>query len=306
LLEWLIDVNDNKTVDNNRKLWNNSSRPESGSFMRAPDFLRVYPPSVPVPGPKLWLLMRDGALLVQEGDQIQPLEGEDDPRGKRVLSSPLYLGLLDGKPCLADDLAANDTEPGGTRLVSLRSAYGVFDDALFSLAGYAVQMLHWRRTSGYCPVCGHMTEARAGDWGRKCPHCGHVSYPHVSPAVLILVHDGANRILLGHKPGWGARYSILAGFVEPGEQLEECVVREAKEEAGIDVADLVYRGSQPWPYPHQLMVGFSARFVGGELRADAEELDDAQWFTAETMPELPSAVSLSRQMIDAWIADQQK
>ena len=118
--------------------------------------------------------------------------------------------------------------------------------------------------------------------------------------MLILVYDDAGRILLGHKPGWGARYSILAGFTEPGESLEDCVRREVREEADVSVTDLAYAGSQPWPYPHQLMIGFTARYAGGEVRADAEELDDARWFTRETLPELPSAVSLSRQMIEVW------
>lgn len=268
-------------------------------------FIRAYPPSQPPPGPSLWLLMREGNVLVQENEGGTTLiESETDPRGSHYAAAPLFLGTLNGVSILADDLGPEDVLPARTDLRSLRVLFGVLDEDQYALVGYAMQMLYWRRTSGFCPVCGHETEARAHDWGRHCPNCGHVAYPHVSPAVLILVHDGAQRILLGHKPGWGARYSILAGFVEPGEALEECVQREALEEAGIAVDSLEYAGSQPWPYPHQLMVGFWARYVGGNLHADAEELDDVRWFTVDDLPDLPGAVSLSRQMIDAWIAAQ--
>jgi len=119
--------------------------------------------------------------------------------------------------------------------------------------------------------------------------------------VLALVHDGGDRILLASKPGWGDRYSILAGFVLPGESVEECVHREVAEEVSVAITDLRYEGSQPWPFPHQLMIGFSARYVSGEIGLDEEELDRAAWFHVRDLPGLPPPVSLSRQMIDAWV-----
>ena len=130
------------------------------------------------------------------------------------------------------------------------------------------------------------------------------------PAVLV--HDGADRALLAHKPGWGKRYSILAGFVEPGESLEQCVVRETEEEIGVAVTDLVYVGSQPWPFPSQLMIGFTARCAASAdgddacLRLDEQELDHAAWFSANALPELPPPFSLSRQIIDAWTAGRRR
>ena len=269
----------------------------------APRFLRAYPPARPATGPAFWLPFRGGDLLVRTGDGPPRLH-RGDGNSVDVLDcrSPLYLGDLDGIPCLAADCDADGGEevPDGWAAFSLRALFGQLGEAEYGLAGYASQMLYWQRTSGFCPVCGHTTEPKDGDWGRQCPNCGHVVYPHVTPATLILIHDGP-RLLLAHKPGWGSRYSILAGFVEPGESLEECVRREVREEVGVELAELAYAGSQPWPYPHQLMVGFTANYAGGAIEVDGVELDHAEWFTRETLPDLPPAPSLSRQMINAWV-----
>lgn len=269
----------------------------------SPTFVHAYPPAHPAPDPAIWLVFHKGDLLVRGEDQSRLPQGNGSSVEALSLRATLYLGTLDGTPCLAADFDSDLEVPEGWAAVSLRALFGQLSEAEYMLAGYASQVLYWRRTSGFCPVCGHRTEAREGDWGRLCSECGHVSYPHVTPATLILVHDGP-RLLLAHKPGWGTRYSILAGFVEPGESLEECVRREVREETGIEVTELAYAGSQPWPYPHQLMVGFTALYADGEIQVDGVELDHADWFTADALPDLPPAVSLSRQMIDAWIAGQ--
>ena len=268
------------------------------------EFVRAYPPARLDPGPALWLPFVKGELLTRsEGGAVLLHHGDRDSVAMLDLSDPLYLGTLGGVPCLAAESDPDDGIPDGWAATSLRALFGQVSEAEYALAGYASQMLYWRRTSGFCPVCGHRTEPRGGDWGRLCPHCGHVAYPHISPATLILIHDGP-RLLLAQKPGWGTRYSILAGFVEPNESLEDCVRRETREEAGLEITDLTYAGSQPWPYPHQLMVGFTARYAGGEIVIDEAELERAAWFEVASLPDLPPPVSLSRQMIDAWIATQ--
>ena len=270
--------------------------------MTEPTFVRAYPSAQPAPGAARWLLFRDGALLLRESeDGLTLLRTQDLPAEARP-DGPVYLGTLGGVPCLAAEIAPDAPIPSGLTALSLRALYGKLSETEYALAGYASQILYWRRTSRFCPVCGHATEDRAGDWGRLCPQCGHVGYPRVSPAVLILVHDG-EKILLAHKPGWGNRFSILAGFVEPSESLEECVRREVLEEVRVTVTDLVYTGSQAWPFPHQLMVGFTARYLDGAIQVDENELDEARWFCADALPDLPSPVSLSRQMIDAWVAE---
>lgn len=258
-------------------------------------------------------LLRDTAARLRclPVDDEFCLRGRGDGPGEELSlplarPQPLCLGTLDGIPVLACEVrgeaAHEPVIPASIRSVGLRALYGQVSDEEYGLAGYAAQLLYWERTSGFCSVCGNRTEGMDGVWARRCVACGHSAYPPVSPAVLILVHDGAERILLAHKPGWGKRFSILAGFVEPGESLEECVAREALEEAGVEVTDLAYFGSQPWPYPHQVMIGFTARCPAPDtaLRLDETELDDARWFRAEELPELPAPLSLSRRMIDAW------
>ena len=268
----------------------------------SPDLIRAYPPAQPEPGPALWLPFYRGEVLTQTSADggLRMHHGTQSSVEALNLRPPLYLGTLDGTPCLTAEADPDTDLPDGWTPVSLRGLFGKVSDAEYSLAGYASQILYWRRTSVFCPVCGHRTEAKNGDWGRHCPECGHSGYPHLSPATLILVQDGP-RLLLAQKPGWGTRWSILAGFVEPGESLEECVRREVKEEVGLDVDGLSYAGSQPWPFPHQLMVGFTAQYVSGEIAPDGEELERAAWFTRETLPDLPPPVSLSRRMIDAWV-----
>lgn len=265
-------------------------------------FTRAYPPAVPAPGPALWLPFQNEKLLVQrDGEKVTLLRAAPEALPGLTLGKPLFLGTLDGVPCLAWETSGEGELPPGVEALGLRALFGRLPDEESALAGYASQMLHWRRTSLFCPVCGHATEPGGDGWARRCPQCGHARYPHVSPAVLALVHDG-DKILLVHKPGWGAMNSIIAGFVEPGESLEECVRREVQEEAGVEVTDIVYQGSQPWPFPHQLMVGFTARYVSGELKIDAAELDGAAWFPRGALPDLPSPISLSRHIIDAWAA----
>jgi NAD+ diphosphatase len=185
--------------------------------------------------------------------------------------------------------------------MGLRGLFAELDPGLYWVAGYAAQMVYWQRASAFCAFCGGRGEPVAGEWSKRCEACGHVAYPRVSPCVIVLVHDD-DRVLLTHKPGWGPMNSLIAGFVEPGESLEECLVREVREEVGAEVDDIRYFGSQPWPFPHQLMVGYFARYRGGELRIDTTELDGAAWFHVGDLPPLPGKLSIARQLLDAWIA----
>ncbi|HLK56406.1 MAG TPA: NAD(+) diphosphatase [Chthonomonadaceae bacterium] len=266
-----------------------------------PDFERIYPTDALPEGPGRWLPFRGHNLLIQaEGAPGVLLDDTSEVREVLASSPSLPLGRREGMLYRTCELPPDAAFPPGWRAVDIRTLYGMVTEPEWQIAGYASQILHWQRTSRFCPICGGPMEPMQREWMRRCIPCSHDRYPMVSPAVLALVHDGGDRILLAHKPGWGDRYSILAGFVLPGESLEECVQREVEEEVGVQVSDLVYRGSQPWPFPHQLMIGFTARYTGGEIRLDEEELDRAAWFDVRALPPLPAPLSLSRQLIDAW------
>jgi NAD+ diphosphatase len=263
-------------------------------------FVRTYPLATPADGPAILLRFQKGEF-VHHPDAFLPVAAPVDPEIPHV-----YLGTLDGLPCLAESLPDDLTLEPGLRTVGLRSLYGTVDDAHYALVGYAMQILRWQRTGRFCSVCATEMQPIPGSWGRECLNCGHNVYPPVSPAMLALVHDGADQVLLAQKPGWGKRYSILAGFVEPGESLEECVIREVHEEVGVQVEAPVYQGSQSWPFPHQIMIGFTCRYTHGEIKLDEAELSEAAWFRYDALPELPPPLSLSRQIIDRWVSSRQR
>jgi NAD+ diphosphatase len=246
------------------------------------------------------LFQSRGILLRVDQDGGTLPSGSETGSLGNLAGAPILLGRIDATEYVTAEI--EDEAPLGSEWLSvdLRSLYGRVPEIEWHIAGYASQVLHWRRTSVYCPLCGSTMGPMEPEWRRRCTRCDHERYPMVSPAVLALVHDG-DRILLAHKPGWGSRRSILAGFALPEESLEECVHREVLEEAGVRVTDVVYFGSQPWPFPHQLMIGFSARYTAGEIVIDAEELAGAEWYDFRSMPPLPPPLSLSRQMIDSWV-----
>jgi NAD+ diphosphatase len=190
------------------------------------------------------------------------------------------------------------------QLSGLRALFGAVDDALFALAGRAFQIMDWDRSHQFCGRCGTPTRHKANERARECPACGLTHYPRIAPAVMALVRRG-DEILLARSPHFPpGMYSALAGFVEPGETLEQTLVREVKEEVGIDVANPRYFASQPWPFPHSLMIAFFADYAGGEIRPDPSEIEAADWFTVGRLPQaLPGKISISRRLIDAALRE---
>lgn len=249
-----------------------------------------------------WLLVRDQQLLViPEGESFRlPTGPLPAPLAGRV-AEPLCLGTLAGTPCWAAALPAEAPVPPGYHLETLVPMRGTrLPDDLLSLGGMAMQALWWAATSRYCPRCGAPTERIPGEWGRRCPACRYEHYPHLHPAVIVLVKDG-DRVLLTRKREWApGRYSLVAGFVDNGECLEGAARREVKEEVGVDVGELQYVGSQNWPFPSQLMVGFVATYAGGEVVIDHEELEDARWFPCDALPPGPSRHSIARFILDRY------
>jgi NAD+ diphosphatase len=185
----------------------------------------------------------------------------------------------------------------------LRQLYAILDTSLHAVAGRAVQIVEWDRTHQYCGACGEATVTRTSERSRECPRCRLVVYPRLAPAVMGLVRRERS-LLLARSPRFPeGMYSALAGFVEPGETLEQCLEREIDEETGIRVRNARYFASQPWPFPNSLMIAFFADYVAGEIRADGVEIVDAQWFDVEDLPRLPAKISVARRLIDAAIGE---
>ena len=198
----------------------------------------------------------------------------------------------------------------GVRPSSLRQVGSLLGDRDAGLLTHAVALANWHETHTHCPICGTPTTVNPGGHSTTCPNDGTEHFPRTDPAVIMLVTDPADRCLLAHNKAWPeGRVSILAGFVDPGESAEHAVIREVSEEAGITVGRVTYLGSQPWPMPRSLMLGFHAFAEGGQdIRVDAEEIGDAHWYTREELLEslqarqlaLPPPVSIARQIIEAW------
>jgi NAD+ diphosphatase len=215
----------------------------------------------------------------------------------------VHVGNLDGEPAFAAALAA---APEGVEAVGLRSLLAVAPAPLAAAAARAAQTVEWDRAHAFCGRCGAATEPSPTELARDCPRCGAGYWPRITPAVIMLVERG-DRILLATRAGPSSGfYSCLAGFVEPGETLEQAVAREVEEEVGLAVDDVRYFGSQPWPFPSQLMVGFTARSERGELRLDPGELADAGWYRADALPPVPQPYTIARTLIDAFVARQSR
>lgn len=270
-----------------------------GFFSMVSLFQRAYPPAVPASGLAFWFPFQGYELIAQGGEQgSTPIQTDNAGIAAIQPQNILYVGTINGIPCMTCEVSPAQPLPPAWKAISLRAIFAQFDEEAYNAAGYASQILNWQRTSKFCPVCGSPNGPLSESWGRHCPVCGHQGFPQAIPAVLALVHNG-DYILLATGRG-GKNYSILAGFVEPGETLEDCVRREVAEESGVVVDNVTYISSQPWPFPTQLMVGFHARYVTGELRPEPAELDDAGWFHVDNLPALPPTLSLSYQLIRDW------
>ena len=244
--------------------------------------------------PLAWCLaFVDGQLLLPDADAtvLQP----QPPRAFELLAaSRHYLGRLDALDCWAYVLGET---PAGWRKVALRAAMLQFPETLMGVASRAAQVLEWDRAHRFCGVCGTATVLQPHERARKCPACGHAAYPRLSPAMMVLVWRG-KELLLARAPHYApGMFSALAGFVEPGESLEDCVHREVAEEVGVRVRGLRYYGSQSWPFPHSLMVAYTAEWVAGEIVRQEDEIEAAGWFNIDALPGVPPRFSIAGHLI---------
>jgi NAD+ diphosphatase len=272
----------------------------SGSDLFDPgDVARFEPgldPPEPSPADALWFVFRGRELLVGGGGGQVPAQAPD-----ALGLAPLhvhYLGALGSRACFCAEIADACPPPAGHEFRELRALFGRLPEILHGVAGRAVQIVEWDRTHRFCGACATATAPVSGVRARSCPRCGLVNFPRLAPAIIVAV-ERENEILLGRGPHFPPGiYSVIAGFVEPGESVEDAVRREVREETGVELSDVRYFASQPWPYPNSLMLGFQARWRAGELRIDPSELEDAAWFHRDAMPTIfPGNVSIAQWLI---------
>jgi len=244
-------------------------------------------------------VFRSGELLLREDDLALPDAVACASAGVSD-AELLPVGMLGEHYCGAAWVARDALPPQGHRFSALRALFGAFDASLLAVAGRAFQIAEWARTHRHCGACGAPTLGVAGERCFACPACSQPAYPRIAPVMMTLVKRGSSILLARHVASPTRRFTALAGFVEAGESIEDAIHREVFEEVGLRVKDLRYFGSQSWPFPHSLMIAFTAEYAGGELVLDASEIAEARWFgPGDEMPDIPPPVSIAFALIDA-------
>jgi NAD+ diphosphatase len=250
--------------------------------------------------PAYMFIFSSSKILITDNSCDPSIPTSSDFDGREILfASRQYLGELDGYPCYCLDMDDKFIAPANMVFKELRGLLGQLPHDIFLLAGRAFQIVNWNRMNKFCGKCGKLTEQKQDEMAKFCPSCQSVYYPRISPAVIVaVIHD--DKILLAHNKSFiPNRFSVIAGFVEPGETFEDCINREIKEEVGIRVKNIRYFGSQPWPFPDSLMVGFIAEYESGEINVDGQEIDAADWFGKDNLPLRPTKDTIAGQLIEA-------
>jgi NAD+ diphosphatase len=263
---------------------------------------KQYPEPDQLPEEAYLVVVRDGGVFFRAGsaptifEQVSPalLEGQK--------KHAQYLGHLESVPCYAIEVPGDLPPPGGWTYSGVRELAGLIPAEEVAIAGLAIQVTDYDRATRFCGWCGTATEPVRTERAKVCPSCQRVTYPRISPAVIVLVRTDTSVLMVRGKKAPPGRYSLVAGFVEPGETVEHAVYREVREEAGITIKNIRYWGSEPWPFPNSLMLGFVADYEGGALAPDGIEIESAGWFDRDHLPDLPKNLSITRALIDNWLS----
>ena len=265
-----------------------------------PNLAFVSSAKIPDEYTKAWYFLVQGdrlAIHFDANDQWRPVnEHEIEVHAKAELERH-FLGFLGDVACFVVEVEyIADVEFSG-----LRSLFSRMDNLMIDLAGRALQVSDWHRNHQYCGKCGARTGTNDNDRAMVCSTCRVFSYPRLSPSIIVLVHRGQDVLLARNHRFPEGMYSTLAGFVEPGESIEETLGREVNEEVGVNVNNLEYLGSQPWPFPNSLMLGFHAEYESGEIVLQEEEIADAGWFACDDLPNIPGKTAIARWLIDDYL-----
>ena len=252
-----------------------------------------------------WFIFKNKEMLVKKNNLINvPFTSNLDDLNIIPIRTQ-YLGELDGYPCYSVEVGQETVATNGMVFCELKSLYELLDEDIYLLAGKAAQIINWDKNHQFCGRCGTPTETSKYERAKVCPNCGYRSFIRLSPAVITAVIK-EDKILMAKHGYRGGIYGLIAGFVEPGETLEEAVERETREEVGLKVKNIRYFGSQPWPYPHSLMVAYTAEYESGNIKVDGKEIIDANWFYPDNIPRIPSKISISSDLIDWFILNSKK
>ena len=248
-----------------------------------------------------WFVFNKSRLLLQElpDNKFAIPHAADVPMPLSDNTSPVQVSSNPDNETSVVAYSTDHPAPAGYTFYDLRQSYFVLSDADYQLAGKCHELVYWDQRTRYCGHCGTPQILQEGLY-KECPSCHQLSWPQLSTAIIVLISRGNEVLLVRSKDFRGNYYGLVAGFVETGESLEEAVIREVKEETSLTIRNLRYFGSQPWPYPSGLMVGFTAEYADGELHLQASELSEGGWFNYNQLPEIPQKMSIARRLIDHW------
>lgn len=266
------------------------------------DFIpSVEPPKFPAPS-AYWFVFSEYRLLVAIPEKTVSVPTTNDVNALNLdVTRQIYLGNFQGKPCYAAEGKFRDTDSSDFAFHELRTLFDRLEEGLYEIALLGVHLVEWEKTCKFCSKCGETLQPRNDMRAKECIRCKRLEFPRISPAIIVLV-EKENTLLLARSPRFPGRFfSVLAGFVNPGESLEDAIHREILEETGIAVKNITYFGSQPWPFPDSLMIGFTAQYESGEIQIDGDEIIEAGWYAPEHLPEIPGKLSIARQLIDRFL-----
>lgn len=252
----------------------------------------------------LWFPYSNGKLIVKDDEEeLNILTKKDLKELGLDLKYIQCMGALDGNNCFGCEVDYDFQTLNGVKLYDLKPLTFLLEEEIYLIAAKSLLLLNWEKDNKHCGVCGYYMERKNSESERAlfCPKCGYTTWPRTSPAIIVAITKG-DKLLLAHNRYFPkGMYSVIAGFVELGETFEQCVRREVYEETGIKVKNIEYFGSQPWPFPNSMMVGFTAEYLDGEINVDGEEIVDAHWFSKDEMPKYKKSKSIGSELIEWFI-----